>query len=341
VVVATLMAVLGAVVTPGLLEPAGAASNGLYLGIDVAAHQHPGDKPIDWKAVRRSGVRFAFIKATEGAGRNNTASTNPWFGKDWDAAGAAGVQRGAYHYARPRYPLSTASSDAQRFTSRIAQSRRGELAPVLDLEETGGLGPKDLATWVGSWLKQTTRSTGRTPMIYTTRGFWTSYLGDTTRFNGYPLWMANHTTASRPVPLPGGWKAWTFWQYNDTGRVAGISAPVDLNWSCGWPGSAPSGSRTSPCTTTSPASSSAKGGLTTVTASRVSATTRATTPRNTTAKSSSKPSSSRASSKSSSSKRSTSSRSTAPRSVASKPAAAPAPAPAPPTTPPRSPRNLI
>ena len=260
--VVTVVTVIATIAVPGLVQPAGAASKGVYLGIDVAAHQHPGDKPIDWKAVRNSGVRFAFIKATEGAGRAASVSTNPWFGKDWKGAGSAGVLRGAYHYARPRYPLSTAASDAQRFMSVVRQVAPGELAPVLDLEETGGLTPQALATWIDTWMRETSRRAGRPAMIYTTRGFWTSYVSDTTKFAKYPLWMANHTSAARPVPLPGGWKAWTFWQYSANGRVAGISGVVDLNWSCGFPGSVPSGSKSSICTTTGTASAASSAGAT-------------------------------------------------------------------------------
>jgi len=258
----TAVTVLATIVVPGLVQTAGAASKGVYLGIDVAAHQHPGDKPIDWKTVRNSGVRFAFIKATEGAGRAGTVSTNPWFAKDWQGAGSAGIVRGAYHYARPRYPLSTAVSDAQRFMSVVRQVGRGEMAPVLDLEETGGLSPKALASWVDTWMRETSRLARRSAIIYTTRGFWTSYISDTTKFSRYPLWIANHTSAARPMPLPGGWKAWTFWQYRATGRIAGINGPVDLNWSCGWPGSVPSGSKSSICTTTNSTTAISSAGAT-------------------------------------------------------------------------------
>jgi len=323
VVAVTAVTVVASVLVPGLVQPAGAASKGAYLGIDVAAHQHNGDKPIAWKSVRNAGVRFAFVKATEGAGRQGTVSTNPWFGPDWAGAGSVGIVRGAYHYARPRYPLSTAASDAQRFMSVVHQVPRGELAPVLDLEETGGLSPKDLATWVDTWMRETSRSAGRAAMIYTTRGFWTSYISDTTRFSKYPLWMANHTTNAQPVPLPGGWKAWTFWQYSATGRIAGISGAVDLNWSCGWPGSAPSGSRGSICTTTGSTQSTSSAGAT-VTATTPSTVKKAVAPSSSTRKSTT--------SSSSTKKKSTT---TSTSSASTKANVAPNPDPPPPPPPPK------
>ena len=140
--------------------------------------------------------------------------------------------RGAYHYARPRLPLSTAVSDARRFVQVIKAAGRstGELAPVLDLEETGGLSAKSISSWASSWLKEVTRLTGRTPIIYTGRGYWTSYLANTTKFASYPLWYAHHTSAVQPATPPGGWQSWTFWQYSANGRVAGIKGAVDLSW---------------------------------------------------------------------------------------------------------------
>ncbi len=234
-----------------LAPGADAAPSGTFLGIDVSAHNHDGGAAIKWKTVRSEGVRFVFVKATEGSGRASAASTNPWFNKDWDGAKAAGIARGAYHFARPRYPLSTAASDARAFVAVLkASGSTGELTPALDIEVTGGLSPKALSSWVDSWLKEATRLLGRRPAIYSGRGFWTSYLGDTTKFKSYPLWMANHTKASAPVALPGGWGAWSYWQYSATGSIAGIGGPVDLNLSCGYPGSTPSAAKGSRCAKT-------------------------------------------------------------------------------------------
>ena len=62
-------------------------------GIDISSWQHPEGKPIDWAAVRASGVVFAIVKATQGTGY-----TNPWLREDLTAARKAGVLVGAYHY---------------------------------------------------------------------------------------------------------------------------------------------------------------------------------------------------------------------------------------------------
>ena len=58
-------------------------------GIDVSKFQ--GD--IDWNAVANSGVKFAWIKATEGGDRDARFQAN------WEGAKAVGIPHGAYHFA--------------------------------------------------------------------------------------------------------------------------------------------------------------------------------------------------------------------------------------------------
>src|SRR5512143_3772416 len=58
-------------------------------GIDVSYWQ--GD--IDWMQARNAGVRFAYIKATEGGD-----VVDPKFLQNWQNAKNAGVVRGAYHF---------------------------------------------------------------------------------------------------------------------------------------------------------------------------------------------------------------------------------------------------
>lgn len=62
-------------------------------GIDVSSWQHPAGEPIDWHAVRDSGVTFAMLKATQGG-----FYRNPWFIRDSEDAFAAGLLVGAYHF---------------------------------------------------------------------------------------------------------------------------------------------------------------------------------------------------------------------------------------------------
>ena len=103
----------------------------------------------------------------------------------------------------------------------------GTLPPVLDLEASGGLGVTDLRNWTATWLQTVEQLTGRTPMIYVSPAFWEHYLGNSTAFTHYPLWIAHYGVSTPRVP--GGWPTWTFWQRTSSGTVSGISGNVDMN----------------------------------------------------------------------------------------------------------------
>ena len=204
-----------------LASPAVAATG--PTGPDVASYQHPSGVTIDWTAAAASGSSFAFVKATEG-----TTYTNPYFTQDWSALAAAGLIRGAYHYARPSSTVGSAAAQAQYFANTVGSfADLGDLPPVLDLEQTGGLTPVNLVAWTQQYLTAVQSITGRTPILYTYPNFWHNSMADSTAFGGYPLWLASYSSTA-PAPLPG-WNAWTFWQYTSQGTVPGITGNVDVS----------------------------------------------------------------------------------------------------------------
>ena len=190
-------------------------------GVDVSRWQHPNGGSLNWYAVEAGGISFAFIKATEGG-----SYTNPYLAGDWAATAAFGIYHGAYHFARPS--RGTAAAQARYFVAAAGVADQpGDLPPVLDLEDSGGLGVTALTAWVTTWLATVQELTGRVPIIYVSPNFWAEKMGDSTAFSGYPLWIANYHVSEPHVP--GGWSTWTFWQTTSTGRVTGISGDVDLN----------------------------------------------------------------------------------------------------------------
>ncbi|WP_164860685.1 GH25 family lysozyme [Rhodococcus sp. X156] len=220
--VATLLAGLMVLVAAGVATAA-------ISGPDVSSHQHPNGASVDWAKVKNNGREFAFVKSTEGVGY-----TNPYFTKDWAAIKANGMVRGTYHYARPdRVPGSAAAQARYMVSVAGTMQGAGELAPVLDLEDSGGLTPPELVAWARTWLETITSLTGRTPIIYTYPYFWRSAMANSTAFTKYPLWIADYNGASAPkTPLPGGWTSWTFWQYTDRGTIPGVSTGVDISHFC-------------------------------------------------------------------------------------------------------------
>jgi GH25 family lysozyme M1 (1,4-beta-N-acetylmuramidase) len=197
------------------------ASTPTVRGIDVSHYQGW----INWPAVRRSGVQFAYIKATEGIRFRDSR-----FSQNYLGAYRAGVIRGAYHYARPNRSGGVRQAD-HLVNNGGAWSRDNRTLPaMLDLEGGGracyGLGRGSMVRWIAAFLNRYHARTGRWAMIYTTRSWWIHCTGDYTGFTArHRLMLARYS--SRPGTPPGGWRAFTIWQHTSTGRVPGIAGDVD------------------------------------------------------------------------------------------------------------------
>src|SRR5215211_3967400 len=207
----------------GAVAWTGALAAPAVEGIDVSHHQ--ADRgAIDWAQVRAAGQSFVFIKATEGH-----TYTDPKFRANDAGARAAGLFRAAYHFARPDATGGDAVREAAHFVGvGGAHGEVGQLPPVLDLEDDGGLSDSALVTWTRQFLTEVERLTGRVPIIYTGPAFWEAETGNSTAFTRYPLWIAHYTSGSPRVP--GGWGRYTFWQNTSSFRVPGVTGTVDHNF---------------------------------------------------------------------------------------------------------------
>lgn len=185
-------------------------------GIDVARYQ----KQINWPMVKKAGVEFVFIKATEGVGLKDS-----FFEANWKKAGDAGVRRGAYHfYIAEKDPKLQAANFIYN-----TQLQAGDLPPVLDVEVTRGMSGKVIREGVQVWLDMVEKAYNKRPIIYTGYHFYNKYLQG--HFNDYPLWIAHYNSADH-VKLD---REWLFWQHTDKGKLAGIPKEVDLNVFTGSP----------------------------------------------------------------------------------------------------------
>jgi len=192
-------------------------------GIDVSHWQDN----IDWAEVKRSGVKFAFIKATEFPDKKTSLFIDNTLQINIRGAAENNIHWGAYHFFRTHIDPVI---QAQVFCETVGEFN--SLPPVMDLEAAGSKGER-LNHKVRQFLEEVVRITGRTPIIYTSGGFWRSYmmyekLNHTDWAGNYPLWLAHYTNLW-PSPLYP-WAAWDFWQYSDHGRIPGINTHVDLNW---------------------------------------------------------------------------------------------------------------
>ena len=194
-------------------------------GLDVSYWQ----AEIDWQAVRAAGLRFVFIKATEGV-----AYTNSTFAGNWEGAKAAGLLRGAYCFFHPN---QDPHQQAERFVSTIREREDdGELPCSLDLEVADGVSNKKIIAAVKAWLDEVEQATGRRPLIYSGVSFLQYNLVEQGQpppwVRDYALWLGwfpkKYAAGMSPL-MPKGWPSWTFWQYSGKGRVNGIGAAVDLD----------------------------------------------------------------------------------------------------------------
>ena len=184
-------------------------------GIDISHHQGE----IDWEQLSRAqigneAICFVFIKATEG---KNFLDEN--FNDNFYQAREFGFLRGAYHYFKPNIP---AEAQARYFLKQV-HLEEGDLPPVLDIEETGGLSPEQLRKVALIWLNMVEKRYGVPPILYTNYKFKLDYL-NTPEFKRYPYWIAHYYV--RSLTYKGSWK---FWQHTDCGRLPGIKEKVDLN----------------------------------------------------------------------------------------------------------------
>lgn len=184
-------------------------------GIDVSKYQ----SFIAWdevKAMKVKGIHmwFAFIKATEG-----TVNDDPQFTRNWKKSRDAGVIRGAYHFF---IASRDGETQADNFINKV-ELERGDLPPVLDIEQLNGTAPEKLRKEAKAWLDKVEAHYKVKPIIYTNVDFYRNHLGQ--EFDDYPFWAAHYHSEGKPRIK----RDWTFWQHSDQGRVNGITTPVDFN----------------------------------------------------------------------------------------------------------------
>ena len=179
-------------------------------GIDVSHYQNR----IDWEIVsKQKNIKFAFMKATEGI-----SLIDRKFKTNWKGSKSNKIKRGAYHFFRPQF----SGYEQAKFYLSVVNFESGDLYPVLDLE----VKPKtSLALFykeIDAWLNTVELATGKKPILYASRKFYTSYLEK--RYPEHHLWVANYKTIRNP--LKGKWK---FWQHTEEAKISGISGRVDHN----------------------------------------------------------------------------------------------------------------
>lgn len=215
------------------------AANPRDFGADVSHYQGAtGISQSSWNQMYTSGLRFTFIKATEGlTGPDDAAMTN-----NVTRATAAGILAGVYHYphAENRPTTNGAVQEASHFLLYAGDAiGPGRLRPALDVEGSNlNLSVSALTDWIIAFCNEVVaqRGEGARPIIYMGRASAKNEVDS--RLANYDFWLAYPTnvdastsdpppTASYPDPT-GIFNNWAFWQYIWTGDFGGIN-PLDLD----------------------------------------------------------------------------------------------------------------
>ena len=184
------------------------------IGVDISGAN--GD--IDWQRVAASGIKFAFIKATEGI-----TYVDPKFHQNWANARSAGVICSPYHFF---HPGDDAQKSSKAFLDVIGELKDTDLPPMLDWEVLDHTSIQDGVKCAKDWLDLVEFATKKTPIFYSYYSFFKE-LNLTLNFKKYPFYVAE--PSFKNVLLVSPWDKATFWQYSWTGRVDGINTKVDMD----------------------------------------------------------------------------------------------------------------
>lgn len=197
----------------------------MLRGIDVSYHQ--GD--IDWKQVKKAGVQFAFIRVAGRYALSGKLFEDMKAYENMQGAQDAGIPYGVYIYSQA-ITVKEAREEAAYILERI-QGYDVTLPVVFDFEYLDvGEGrlwdaylTKTEATNICMAFCNYVAEAGYEPMVYANKSMLADELHAGIISERYPIWLAHYTTATNYEG------EYTFWQYSQSGKVAGIEEPVDLN----------------------------------------------------------------------------------------------------------------
>ena len=187
-------------------------------GVDVSEYQGT----IDWVAIEKQGMSFAFIKATEGS-----SYTDAYFLDNWSAIETTTLICGAYHFFSFD---SAANTQAENFIKTV-EAKPGMFPPVVDIELYGQHKQNypniDLVrAELGIMLDLLETHYGVKPIIYATQKSYSLFIRG--YFPDYPLWIRDvYFTPNQTAD-----ESWAFWQYTDKGLLKGYSGEekyIDIN----------------------------------------------------------------------------------------------------------------
>ena len=186
---------------------------------------------INWFLAAKDGKSIAGIRSTYGH-----TILDAMFKRNWQQSQKAGFRIWAYHYAVPgASPAQTQVAFMLDALHSVGGYKAGYLPPALDLEEDDGLTDVELRDWAVAFcedLDAAINNPFQRTMIYSYQSFIDAHPLTFAALADRLLWFPALGT-NQPADV-GPFKQWAVWQYSDTGSIAGIRTPVDLDeWHTG------------------------------------------------------------------------------------------------------------
>jgi lysozyme len=183
-------------------------------GIDISHHQ----SKINWDDLESEDLDFIFIKATEGG---DFVDVN--FKENWYKAIGHGYKVGAYHF----YSFCKSGKiQGLNFINTVPYDSCA-LPPVIDLEFGANCKAKPVKKEFLLDLREMVSILEdyyhKSPIFYVSLDFYDEFIAGEKFAN--KIWARNILHKPR---LSDG-KPWTFWQFDNKGRINGIEKPVDMN----------------------------------------------------------------------------------------------------------------
>lgn len=199
------------------------------MGIDISHH----DTLTNWEEMKNAGIRFVYIKLSEGVGTPDAMAKQHAF-----TAKQNGFKIGYYHFCRPDMRnsgtvLGDAAAEAVEARSRISVITPPDLPLVLDLEDQQHwdtpLSPADYLLWIKTFISKAMETSSVAPIIYSRKEYLDRKLPHDHDLGRYKLWNSLYSSRDcNKVPCPVGWQDWAIWQYCEDG-VIGQNSNLDIN----------------------------------------------------------------------------------------------------------------
>ena len=202
-------------------------------GMDVSVHQGK----IDWAQVAKDDIDFVFLRAGFRGYGSGKIVEDPTFQYNWKGVMENKLPVGVYFFSQAITPEE--AREEARFTLALLDGRELDFPIVYDWEpveqnytdgdavelesiRTYGISAETVTACALAFLEEVAAA-GYEPMIYLNNdtGYFTYDIG---QLQGLPVWFASYRT-----DWPDYYYAVQAWQYTQTGTVAGVTGPVDLN----------------------------------------------------------------------------------------------------------------